>query len=175
MGKILPDYLKLVTCMSASKTFNVAGLLLSAILIRDEGERQHFKKRAKACGMLNPLSLCAHQAAYEKGGEWLRQLKAYLDGNFSLLDSFLKAELPKAVFSVPEATYLAWVDLRAYLPETVNLPDFFARKAGVILEGGNTFFVDDAEGFVRLNLAMPKAEVEKGLKRMRDAIRSFQY
>ena len=171
MGKILPDYGKLVTCMSASKTFNVAGLLLSAVLIRDEAERKHFKTRAKACGMLNPLSLAAHQAAYEQGGEWLRQLKAYLDGNFALLERFLTDELPEAVFTVPEATYLAWVDLRACLPGVKDLPDFFAKKAGVILEGGNAFFVDDAEGYVRLNLAMPRAQVEKGLRRMRDAIR----
>ena len=170
MGRILPDYDKLVTCMSASKTFNIAGLLLSAVLIRDEAERKRFKARAKACGMLNPLSLAAHQAAYEQGGEWLRQLKVYLDGNFALLERFLADELPEAVFSVPEATYLAWVDLRACLPDVRDLPDFFAKKAGVILEGGNAFFVDDAEGFVRLNLAMPRAVVEKGLRRMRDAI-----
>ena len=170
MGRILPDYDRLVTCMSASKTFNIAGLLLSAVLIRDEAERKHFKARAKACGMLNPLSLAAHQAAYEQGGEWLRQLKVYLDGNFALLERFLADELPEAVFSVPEATYLAWVDLRACLPDVQDLPDFFAKKAGVILEGGNAFFVDDAEGFVRLNLAMPRAVVEKGLRRMRDAI-----
>ena len=170
MGRILPDYDRLVTCMSASKTFNIAGLLLSAVLIRDEAERKHFKARAKACGMLNPLSLAAHQAAYEQGGEWLRQLKVYLDGNFALLERFLADELPEAVFSVPEATYLAWVDLRACLPDVRDLPDFFAKKAGVILEGGNAFFVDDAEGFVRLNLAMPRALVEKGLRRMRGAI-----
>ncbi|MBO6041167.1 MAG: PatB family C-S lyase [Oscillospiraceae bacterium] len=171
MGKILPDYDRLVTCMSASKTFNVAGLLLSAVLIRNEDERKRFKARAKACGMLNPLSLAAHQAAYERGGEWLRQLKAYLDGNFALLERFLRDELPEAVFTVPEATYLAWVDLRACLHDVEDLPDFFAKKAGVILEGGDAFFVDDAEGYVRLNLAMPRALVEKGLRRMRDAIR----
>ena len=111
--------------------------------------------------MLNPLSLAAHQAAYERGGEWLRQLKEYLDGNFALLDAFLKEELPETVFTVPEATYLAWVDLRAYLPDGMDLPDFFAKKAGVILEGGNAFFVDDAEGFVRLNLAMPRAHARR--------------
>lgn len=174
MGKILPDYDKLVTCMSASKTFNIAGLLLAAVLIRDGEERGRFRARAKACGMLNPLSLAAHQAAYEHGGEWLRQLKVYLDGNFALVERFLKDELPQAVFTVPEATYLAWMDLRACLPDVENLPDFFAKKAGVILEGGNAFFVGDAEGFVRLNLAMPRALVEKGLCRMRDAIRAHQ-
>ena len=175
MGKLFPDEQKLITCMSASKTFNIAGLMLSAILIRDAGERERFRARAKAAGMLNPLSLTAHQAAYERGGAWLRQLKAYLDGNFALLDSFLKEELPEAVFTVPEATYLAWVDLRAYLPDGLDLPDFFAKKAGVILEGGNAFFVDDAEGCVRLNLALPRALLKTGLERMRDALRSFQF
>ncbi len=174
MGKILPEYKKLVTCMSASKTFNIAGLLLSAVLIRDGEERSRFRSRAKACGMLNPLSLCAHQAAYERGGAWLRALREYLDGNFALLDRFLKSELPEAVFSVPEATYLAWIDLRRCLPDVEDLPDFFAREAGVILEGGNAFFVDDAEGFVRLNLAMPRALVEKGLMRICGAVRAHQ-
>ena len=79
--------------------------------------------------------------------------------------------LPEAVYTAPEATYLAWVDLRACLPDVKDYSDFFAKKAGVILEGGNAFFVDDAEGYVRLNLAMPRALVEKGLCRMRDAIR----
>ena len=174
MGKILPDYRKLVTCMSASKTFNLAGLMLSAILIRDEEERTRFRRRAKAVGMLNPLSLAAHQAAYEKGGEWLRQLKAYLDGNFALLDRFLKEELPEAVFFLPEASYLAWVDLRGCLPDVTDLGAFFGNRAGVIVEGGNANFVDNAEGFVRLNLALPRALLEEGLVRMRDAIREHR-
>ena len=129
-----------------------------------------YRNRKRAALSLLLFALAAHQAAYEQGGEWLRQLKVYLDGNFALLERFLADELPEAVFSVPEATYLAWVDLRACLPDVRDLPDFFAKKAGVILEGGNAFFVDDAEGFVRLNLAMPRAVVEKGLRRMRDAI-----
>ena len=173
MGKILPDYEKLVTCMSASKTFNLAGLMLSAILIRDGEERARFRRRAKASGMLNPLSLAAHQAAYEQGGEWLRQLKLYLDGNFAYLDRFLKKELPEAVFSLPQASYLAWVDLRACLPGVTDLGAFFGRRAGVIVEGGNENFVDNAEGFVRLNLALPRALLEEGLARMRDAIREY--
>ena len=174
MAKILPDYPKLATCMSASKTFNLAGLLMSAVIIRDEEERERFRAHAKACGMLNPLSMAAHQAAYEQGGEWLQQLKAYLDGNFALLDAFLKAELPEAVYTVPEATYLAWVDLRRCLPGVEDLDAFFAERAHVIVEGGNRNFVDDAEGFVRLNLALPRARLQEGLARMRDAIRTYR-
>ncbi len=174
MAKLLPDYPRLATCMSASKTFNLAGLLMSAVIIRDPEERERFRFRAKACGMLNPLSLTAHEAAYEQGGEWLRALKGYLDENFALLDAFLKRELPGAVFTVPEATYLAWVDLRKCLPGVEDLDAFFAERARVITESGNRNFVDDAEGFVRLNLALPRARLREGLERMRDAIHSFE-
>lgn len=169
MGKVLPDYPRLITCMSASKTFNIAGLLFSNIIIRDADERRRFRARDKV-GMLNPLSLAAHQAAYESGGEWLEELRAYLDGNFRLLADFLAKELPETDFRIPEATYLAWVDLRRSLPDVENPTLFFAREAGVLLEGGDANFVGDAEGWVRLNLAMPRATVQEGLARIRDAI-----
>ncbi len=72
---------------------------------------------------------------------------------------------------IPEATYLAWVDLSRCLPDVEDLPDFFANKAGVLLEGGDSLFVGNAKGYVRLNLAMPRAIIQTGLERMRDAIR----
>lgn len=75
MGKIMPEYNKLVTCMSASKTFNIAGMLFSNIIIRDEKLRRRFIKNDRLSGSVNPLSLAANQAAYENGGEWLCQLR----------------------------------------------------------------------------------------------------
>nr|MCR5135599.1 aminotransferase class I/II-fold pyridoxal phosphate-dependent enzyme [Oscillospiraceae bacterium] len=174
MGKIMPDYKKLVTCMSASKTFNMAGLMLSDIIIRDEAEREHFNSRDKIAGMLNPLSIAAHQAAYEHGEDWLEELKVYLDANFRYVADFLAGRLPEAVFRVPEATYLAWVDLSKCLPDVDDLPDFFANEAGVLLEGGNSLFVGNAAGFVRLNLAMPRSIIETGMERMAEAIERRQ-
>lgn len=170
LGKIMPDYKKLITCMSASKTFNMAGLLFSNIIIRDEHERNQFVARDKLIGSLNPLSIEAHKAAYEKGGPWLKQLKDYLDGNFNYVKEFFDEYLPEAVFEIPEATYLAWVDMSKCLPEEKDLPSFFANEAGVLLEGGNELFVGNAEGCVRLNLAMPRSVLETGMERMRDAI-----
>ena len=156
--------------MSASKTFNMAGLMFSDIIIRNKAEREHFNGRDKIAGMLNPLSIAAHQAAYEHGAEWLDQLKDYLDGNFRYVEGFLKERLPEATFRVPEATYLAWVDLSKCLPDEADLPGFFANEAGVLLEGGNSLFVGNAEGFVRLNLAMPRAVLEQCMERMAAAI-----
>ena len=170
MGKIMPEYRKLITCMSASKTFNMAGLMFSDIIIRDTEERERFNSRDKIAGMLNPLSIAAHQAAYEHGADWLDELKRYLDGNFKYLDTFLKERMPDAGFRIPEATYLAWVDLSRCLPDVKDLPGFFANEAGVLLEGGNSLFVGNAEGFVRLNLAMPRSIIETGMERIADSI-----
>ena len=174
MGKVLPDYKKLITCMSASKTFNLAGLMFSNIIIRDPKLRETFTQRDKNVGFVNPVSLAAHTAAYQKGREWLEELKLYLDENFAFLDSFLKKYFPEAVYNIPEATYLAWIDMRNCLPGVENLPDFFANKAGVLLEGGDGLFVGNANGYIRLNLAMPHAMLECGLNRMKDAMEQYR-
>ena len=165
-----PDYDRLITCMSASKTFNLAGLMFSNVIVRDPQVRSMMAAHDKLFGCVNPLSVAAMQAAYEKGGAWLEQLKAYLDENFRFTVDFLRAQLPGSVCRVPEATYLAWVDMNGCLPDVDDLPMFFANEAGVLLEGGDALFVGNAKGFVRLNLAMPRAVIKKGLERMRDAV-----
>ena len=172
MGKVMPDYERLITCMSASKTFNLAGLLHSNIIIRSDEERARFQARDKNIGAVNPLSIAAQKAAYEHGGAWLDQLKAYVDGNLALVDTFLRENIPGAKFTVPEATYFAWVDLGDVLPQVEDLPDFFANKAGVLLEGGDGLFVGNAKGYIRRNLAMPRATVQTGLERIAAAIRA---
>ena len=174
MAKVMGDYPKLITCMAPSKTFNLAGLAFSNIIIRDKALRDRFKDRDKLFGMVNPMSLTAAKAAYEHGGAWHEALKEYLDGNFAFVKAFLARELPEAVMYIPEATYLAWVDLGKCLPETTDLPDFFANKAGVLLEGGNGLFVGNAAGYIRLNLAMPRSIIQTGLARMVEAIRKEQ-
>ena len=174
MAKVMDRYPKLITCMAPTKTFNMAGLAFSNIIIRDPALRARFQERDKLFGMVNPMSLTAAQAAYSRGGAWHEALKQYLDENFAFVKAFLSQELPEAVMYIPEATYLAWVDLSRCLPDVADLPDFFANKAGVLLEGGDSLFVGNAKGYVRLNLAMPRAIIQTGLERMRDAIREEQ-
>lgn len=166
MASVMTGYPKLVTCMAPSKTFNLAGLAFSNIIIRDDGLRARFKDRDKLFGMVNPMSLTAAKAAYEKGGAWHEELKAYLDANFAFVKDYLAEHLPEARMYIPEATYLAWVDLSRCLPDVPDLPDFFANRAGVLLEGGNSLFVGNAEGYIRLNLAMPRSIIKTGLDRM---------
>ncbi len=170
MAKIMKNYKKLITCMSASKTFNMAGLMFSNIIIRDSALREVFKSRDKNVGDINPLSLVAHKAAYDYCGEWLQELRIYLDENFKYVSGFLTKKLPKITFKVPAATYLAWVDMNPYLSDVDDIPAFFANEAGVLLEGGDTLFVGNAKGFIRLNLAMPRRTIIEGMNRIYEAI-----
>lgn len=174
MAKVMPDYPKLITCMAPSKTFNIAGLAFSNIIIRDPALRARFQERDKLFGMVNPLSLTAAKAAYDQGGAWHEALKSYLDGNFAFVKEFMNEYMPEAVMYIPEATYLAWVDMSKCLPDVEDLPGFFADNAGVLLEGGNSLFVGNAAGYIRLNLAMPKSVIRTGLERMRDAINAHK-
>ncbi len=167
LGKVMSDYKKLVTTMSASKTFNLAGLMSSSTIIRDENLKQTYKTCHSAYE--NPLSIEATKAAYNKGGEWLIELQNYLDDNFELVKNTLNKHLPKAVFSIPQATYLAWINLSEYFNDNEDLTMFFANNAGVLLEDGN-MFVQNAEGFVRINIACPRSVLEKGLNKICSAV-----
>ena len=167
----MPKYKKLITCMSASKTFNIAGLQFSNIIIREENERLKFKMRDKLVGFKNPLSIVAHQAAYEESEEWLEELKIYLDNNFLYLKEFLNNSIPNIKFEIPKATYLAWVNLNGIVPEKYldDLPSLFADN-GLLLEGGNSLFVGNARGYIRLNLAMPRSIIKKGLECLKSTL-----
>lgn len=167
LGKVMPDYGRLITCMDPSKTFNLAGMMISNIIIRDEELRKIWLSRHY--NFDNPLSIAAAQSAYEKGEPWLEELQLYLDENFRFVGEYLAEHLPRAKYRISEATYLAWVDLSGYFEPDEHLPKFFAYKAGVLLEGGN-MFVQNSEGFIRLNLACPKATLAEGLRRICEAV-----
>ncbi|WP_336761697.1 MalY/PatB family protein [Paenibacillus sp. USHLN196] len=163
LAKLFPDTDRIITCMSPSKTFNMAGLMFSNVIISNKALRATWQ--ARHYGFKNPLSIAATQAAYETGDEWLTELKYYLDANFAYVEQYVKQHLPLAVFHIPEATYLAWIDISAYAPEHVSLPLFFAEQAGVLLEDGH-MFVANGEGCIRLNLACPRSVLQEGLRRI---------
>lgn len=167
LAKLFPNSDQIITCMSPSKTFNLAGFMLANIIIPNDDMRSQWQK--EHLPVYNPLSIVANQAAYVTGHTWLEELTEYLDENFSVLDRFLKAKLPKAKFQIPDATYLAWVDMGAYFPEEIDLSLFFAQKAGVLLEGGH-MFVANGKGYIRLNLACPRERLEEALHRIAKVI-----
>ncbi len=170
LAKLFPDSDQIITCMSASKAFNLAGLMFATMIIPNEAERNAWNKTHLP--VVNPLSLIATQAAYTSGQAWLNELTDYLDDNFDFLDKYLAQHLPKVVFRVPESTYLAWIDVSAYFPDEMDLTYFFARHAGVMLEGGK-MFVANADGYIRLNIACPKSILEAGLNRIVQAVLAY--
>ncbi|WP_053036172.1 3M3SH-releasing C-S lyase [Staphylococcus haemolyticus] len=169
-AKAVSDYDKIVTAMSQSKAFNIAGLMFSNIIIPNRRllktwKLHHFSSE-------NPLSIVATQAAYEKGEDWLAAMNDYLDDNFKYLAQFLEQELPHAEFKIPEATYLPWVDLSYYIKaKHIDEPiaKYFIKHAGVIIEGQEQF-VHNAEGHIRINIAVPREIMIKGLQKIKDAL-----
>jgi cysteine-S-conjugate beta-lyase len=164
---LFPDDNDIYTCTAPSKTFNMAGMHFSNILIKDKTLRDKWYCN-QPCGHPSPLSIEAAKACFLFGDEWLHELREYLDGNVRILQFFLKEKLPKAVFFPPEGTYLAWVDLSPYGFSDEQIMERCVRR-GVLIEGSSSF-IGDAQGHVRINLAAPKAVLSKGLERMAAAI-----
>ena len=167
LAKIMDDYDKIITCMSASKSFNIAGLAQSSILIRNEELKE--KWLFDSGNSVNPLSHEATIAAYTKADQWLLECNKYLDENFKFLNNFLEDNLADAIVTQSETTYLARVDFSKYFEKDENLELFFAKEAGVLIEADKAF-VDNANRMVRLNIACPRFYLEEGLNRMADAI-----
>jgi cystathionine beta-lyase len=172
LAKLYPDSDQIITCMAPSKTFNMAGFLISNIIIPNEKVRKVWKDRHYLNE--NPLSIAAAQAAYEYGYDWLAELKLYLDANFEFVGKYLKQHLPKAKYRISEATYLGWINIGEYVDKDVNLPLFFANNAGVLLEGGN-MFVANSDCCIRLNLACPRSVMEEGLRRICELLNKNRY
>lgn len=164
-ASVFPENHKIITCMSTSKTFNLAGNLLANIMIPDASVRANWLRLYD--DFISPLSLVANKAAWSECDEWLTQVRYYIDENFLYLKSYLYTYHPQVRFLIPEGTYLAWIDIST-LMNVSNQSDitlFFARYAGVLLEGGG-MFVGNGDGHIRLNLACPRAMLAEGLRRI---------
>ena len=165
MAMVFPGYERIITCMSPSKTFNMAGMMLANIIIPSCEARTLWKRKNN--GMVNPLAIAGVQAAYIQGEHYLSCLRNYLDDNFKFLAIYLEKHLPHTRYTIPEATYLAWIDLRYYLEKDQfdDIGLMIAQDAGVLVESGK-MFVRDGAGFIRLNLAVPQAVLLEGLERL---------
>ena len=155
---------------AASKTFNLAGLQQATCICPDESIRSAFRAQMAKAGVTcgNIFALEGTRAAYNEGDEWLDGLMAYLDGNRKHLAAMVAEHLPKAVLTPLEATYLGWIDLRAY---GFNGEALMQRTiaAGVQFTGG-TFFGANGDGFLRINIGCPRRYITEGLLRLKKAL-----
>lgn len=170
-GKIAGDYLEqVIICTSPSKTFNLAGLQISNIVIPSESVRRKCKEEMKAVAYdeVGMLAITACRAAYENGGEWLEELLIYLQGNVDYVRNFLKENLPKVKLIEPEGTYLVWLDFTAYGLTAKELDHKMLNEAKLWLDAGNIFGKEGA-GYERVNIACPRSVLKEALERMKKA------
>ena len=157
----------LISCMAPSKSFNLAGMQLSYIIIADENMRHQFNRSLEqlGLGMMSPFALEAATAAYDESEEWLDDLVEYLHGNYNYLKGYFAKELPHLKVRDLEATYLVWVDFRELGLDFEEIADTMANKAGVALDGGD-WFGTAGEGFMRFNIACPRELLEQAAEQI---------
>lgn len=159
-----------LTAHAASKTFNIAGLASSTMIISNPAIRAPFEKLLKALhvDMGNLFGFAATKAAFTHGDQWLEQLIAYIDNNIAYTKSFLEKHLPRIYMHQPEATYMIWLDFSAYGFADEELSRILEEKAGLGLSPGHVFG-PGGSGFMRLNVACPFSQLQTALEKMRMA------
>ena len=156
-----------ITCTAPSKTFNIAGIHHSNILISNMEIREKYAKECAGCGlsMAGLMGIVACRAAYERGEEWLEELISYLDGNMALIREFLQSRIQKIKLVDPEGTYLAWLDFRELGLPVKELDGMILQKAKLWVNNGAMFGMGGA-GFYRVNTACPRSVLREGLDRL---------
>ena len=163
-----------ITCVSATKTFNLAGLQASTTIFPNKDMKRAFEEFWGRMDIRrnNAFSCVAMEAAYREGEEWLDQLLPYISGNFDYICDFCAKNIPQIKPNRPDATYLMWLDCRALSMTNEELRDFFIHKAQLGLNEGYTFGHSLA-GFMRLNAACPRSTLEKAMRQLKAAVDSL--
>lgn len=159
-----------VTFMAPSKTFNMAGLSTSFLIIQNEKLKEKYDEVLNAyhLGMGNVFGNEGLEAAFTYGADWLDQLMEYVQTNVDLVAEFLEKEIPQITMEKPEATYLLWLNCKSLNLTDEALNDFIINEAGLGLNQGSTFGLGGS-GYMRMNIACPRSTVEKALFQLKKA------
>lgn len=171
LATLAGDGLDVVTAVSPSKTFNIPGLGLSALITANPMHRGALRKVLGELhvGASNPFAIAAFIAAYREGAPWLDALLDYLAATRDFALDYVARRLPGMRASVPEGTYLLWLDCRGLGMADADLQAFLVGSAGVGMNPGPSFGTGGS-GFMRLNLGAPRALVAEALERIADAL-----
>lgn len=159
------DPSNLIICTAVNKTFNLAGLHCTNLVIPDSALRERFLASFGSVGP-SPFTIAAVIAAYNEGEEWLEQLLDYLDGNIDWALAFLAQRMPQVKCRRPDATYIMWLDFRAYGLSPEEIHDRIYNRAGVLLEGGHFFDPDRGGGFERICVPSPRSILKEAFERI---------
>ncbi len=167
----LNDKVKIVTAVAPSKTFNIPGLGLSALVVREAPDRKAITYAFDTLHVSasNPFSIAAFEAAYREGAPWLDALMDYLAGTRDAVRHYLQQHLPQIKMIEPEGTYLLWLDCREMGLNDKQLKDFFVQQAGVGLSPG-TLFGAQGGGYMRMNIGAPRSVILQALEQIASAV-----
>lgn len=158
-----------IICLSPSKTFNLAGLEVSNIIIPNQRLRENFiNTRAGMVPNPNLFGYTALEAAYNHGDDWLEQVLNYLQGNLDYIRKFLETNIPEIKMIEPQGTYLLWLDCRELGMDPHTLQNFMIEDAKVGMEDGY-IFGEAGQGFMRMNIATQRSVIETALTRIKNA------
>ena len=158
-----------VTLNSPSKSFNIAGLQIANIICHDPAMRRRINRQVninEVCDV-NPFGVEALMAAYNDSRDWLVALNDYLWENYQALCRFCEEQLPQWKVLKLEGTYLPWVDITATGMTSDALADLLLREAKVMVNSGTMYGAQMGEGYIRLNIACPRARMLEGLERIK--------
>ena len=160
-----------ISCISGTKTFNLAGLQASATIFPNQKLKARFDKFWFNLDIHrnNAFSTIAMEVAFNEGEEWLEQLLEYIGGNFEFIKDYCAANIPEVKPNVPDATYLVWLDCRGLGMGNEELRSFMIHKAGLGLNEGWSFG-RSLSGFMRLNAACPRPVLEKAMEQLKQAV-----
>lgn len=162
-----------IICTAPTKTFNLAGLQISSVIIKNPELRKMYADYMTASGFdygeAGTFGLEAIRAAYKYGDEWLDSLMEYINGNLEFLLNYVEENIPKVKVMVPDATYLVWIDFSDYKIDSRTLHKTLKYEGKIWLDEGY-LFGKAGEGFERINIACPRKTLEEGLKRIEDCI-----
>lgn len=164
----------IILCTSPAKTFNLAGLQVSNIFIPNKEIRKKFQTELWNTGysLINIMGMVACESAYEKGKEWLNEVKEYILENIKYVDTFLKEKLPKVKLIYPEGTYLLWLDFNELKLSDDKLEDLLLNNAKLWLDSGKKFGTT-GKGFQRLNVAVPRNTLKCALENLERTFKGF--
>lgn len=161
-----------ISCISGTKTFNLAGLQASATVFPNQELKTAFDRFWMKLDIHrnNAFSSVAMEAAFSEGEEWLEQLLLYLSDNFVYIKEYCEQYIPQIKANVPDATYLVWLDCRGLGMSDEELRCFMIEKAKIGLNEGRSFG-RSLNGFMRLNAACPRSTLQKALKQLEAVVK----
>lgn len=165
---------EVISCISGTKTFNLAGLQASTTVFPNMRMKELYDKAWMNMDIHrnNAFSLTAMEAAFNEGEEWLDQLLEYIDGNFNFIRDYCAAHIPQIKPNLPDATYLVWLDCRELGMSNEELRRFMIEKAGLGLNEGWSFG-RSLNGFMRLNAACSRKVLEQAMKQLEEAVKAL--